>query len=466
MAKAYRFPSYEDVCRDFEVVCDGVSLDVISCRVSAVPFNQPWPGYQRPLDQTELSWFTSLDSDGEVTLTVTPTRSFERVVVRPLSKKVTPEVSGGTVTVTLPGPGQYSVEFDGIHHVLTVFVNPEKDFSIDKDDPDVLYFAPGVHTFDKPISLDSNQTLYLERGAVIRGGISAKNKKNISVLGYGIIDNGVLDRGKGLAISISSCENVRVEGITIVDSNEWSMHFPACENVIVDNIKLIGMWRYNSDGCDFTNCQNAIIRNSYLRNYDDCIVIKGLLWNPQKPILNILAENCVLWCDWGRAMEIGAETSAPSFNGVRFQNIDVIHGDSVMMDIQHGDRANIFNISFEDIRCEYQTPWQRGVMQSAPDEVYVNPDEAVMPVLAAIQTVYSAYTQDSQTGSIYNVSYKNIQVFTDDGRMPPSVFRANVEGTEIVGVDIEEVYLNGKRLDTVDDFNIVAFEGVNEMTFK
>lgn len=466
MANFYSFPDYEKVTSDIIVTCGDTQLDVISCRVSAVPFNQPWPGYQRPLDQTEISYFTSLDSDTEITLEITPKKAFKSVIVRPLSKKVTPVLISETVKITFPGPGQYSVEFDGIHHVLTVFVNPEKDFGIDKNSPDVLYFAPGVHVFDAPIALDDNQTLYLERGAVVCGGVSAKNKKNVSVLGYGIIDNGVLERGNGLAISISSCENVRVEGITIVDSNEWSMHFPACTNVVVDNIKLIGMWRYNSDGCDFTNCQNAILRNSYLRNYDDCIVIKGLLWNPQKPILNMLAENCVLWCDWGRAMEIGAETSAPYFNGVRFQNIDVIHGESVMMDIQHGDRADISNISFEDIRCEYQTPWQRGVMQTAPGQVYKNPDEAVMPVLSAIQTVQSAYSVDGKTGNIYNVSFKNIQVFSDDGRMPPSVYRANVDGTEIVGVDIEEVYLNGKRIDTLEDFNIIAFKNVDKLSFK
>jgi hypothetical protein len=165
-------------------------------------------------------------------------------------------------------------------------------------------------------------------------------------------------------------------------------------------------------------------------------------------------------------MEIGAETSAPYFNGVRFQNIDVIHGESVMMDIQHGDRADISNISFEDIRCEYQTPWQRGVMQTAPNQVYKNPDEKVMPVLSAIQTVQSAYSVDGRTGNIYNVSFKNIQVFSDDGRMPPSVYRANVDGTEIVGVDIEEVYLNGKRIDTLEDFNIVAFKNVDKLSFK
>lgn len=466
MAIIYGFPKYKNVCRDFEVACDGVSLDVISCRVSAVPFNQPWPGYQRPLDQTEPSWFTSLDSDGEVTLTVRPTKPFERVAVRPLSKKITPKISGKEITLTLPGPGQYSVEFDGVHTVLTIFVNPEKDFGISENNAGVVYFAPGVHVLEAPLQVEDNQTVFLERGAVVCGAMSAKGKKNISVLGYGILDNSVFERRKGLPLSITSCENVRIEGITVVNSNEWSMHFAACTNVLVDNIKLIGMWRYNSDGCDFTNCQNAIIKNSYLRNYDDCIVVKGLSWNPQKPIENILAENCVLWCDWGRALEIGAETSAPSFCGVRFKNIDIIHGDSVMMDIQHGDRANIYDVSFDDIRCEYQTPWQRALIQSSPDEVYVNHDEKAMPVLAAVQTVHTVYSADGETGSIYNVSYKNIQIFSDDGRMPVSVFHARAGGTEIKGIYFENVTLNGKKINNIDDMKLIVRDGVDEITLK
>jgi hypothetical protein len=48
-------PAGEAVCPDYQLVVDGQDVPVYACRVSAVPFNQIWPGYQRPLDQTELS---------------------------------------------------------------------------------------------------------------------------------------------------------------------------------------------------------------------------------------------------------------------------------------------------------------------------------------------------------------------------------------------------------------------------
>ena len=50
-------PAGEQLSDDFEVNVDDQAVPVYRCRVSAVPLNQVWPGYQRPLDQTELASF-------------------------------------------------------------------------------------------------------------------------------------------------------------------------------------------------------------------------------------------------------------------------------------------------------------------------------------------------------------------------------------------------------------------------
>lgn len=467
MAIFHRFDGYEKKSDEFKVFSGETEIDVLSCTVSAHPLNQVWPGYQRPREQTEQSAYVSLESDGEVTLEITPARPFSDVTVRPLSKNVVPKSDGNKVTVTFTSVGQYSVEFDGKHNILTVFINPEKEFEIDKNSDNVIYFGAGVHKMTETIRPDNGQTVFIDRGAVVCGSIAAESKKNIRVLGYGILDNGYVERGgTGGPISLSHCENVRVEGITVVDSCVWSMHFAGCKNVTVDNIKLIGMWRYNADGCDFTNCENAVIRNSYLRNFDDCIVIKGIRQDTLLPVTNILAENCVIWCDWGRCLEIGAETSAPRMENIKFRNCDLIHGDTVMMDIQHGDRAEIENVSYEDIRVEYRNPHQQPVYQSEHDMKYENPDPGYMPPLFVVETHRTWYAVDDTIGDIRHIRFKDIQIFDSDGRIPYSKVHAEAEDTVIEDVSFENVTINGKKLKSLEEMNIHLGGDVRDIRVK
>ncbi len=467
MLTFYNYPEkYQKVSDDYKIVCDGKTLPCITTPVSAYPINQVWPGYQRPIEQTEPTSFVSLGSDGEVTLEITPEKAFEKVIVRPLSKNVTAKVNGNTATVTLPGAGQYSVEFDDTHTVLTVFVDPIKDFGISPDDDNTVYFGAGVHYLDKPFEFEDNQTVYIDKDAVVFGGFKAQGKKNISVLGYGIIDNSLMQRGEGSVINFGRCENVHVEGVVAVDSSAWSMHFAGCTNVVVDTIKLAGMWRYNSDGVDFTNSTNACIKNSYLRNYDDCIVIKGLCGNTELPVCNIYAENCVLWCDWGRAIELGAETCAPTFSGIKFRNCDIIHTMSVVMDIQHGDRAEFSNIYFEDIRAEYTEKWYASVMQSEIGQVYKNPDENYMPFLFVVATQRTMYSKDDYTGNIRDIYFKNITVTDEAGRTPPSIVRANAPDTFVDGVYFSNIVINGKKVESLEEMKLETGERVYNVSVK
>ena len=85
--------------------CNGEKIEVYSCDVSAVPFNQVWPGYQRPENQTEKSAFLMLSSNENITLDITPNRGFESVTVRPLSKNIKPQIKEGKVHILFPGAG-------------------------------------------------------------------------------------------------------------------------------------------------------------------------------------------------------------------------------------------------------------------------------------------------------------------------------------------------------------------------
>jgi len=69
--KNYSFPlHYEKISDEFKVTANGEQIGVYKCRVSAHPLNQEWPGYQRPLYQTEQTSYIMLGSDKEVTLDI------------------------------------------------------------------------------------------------------------------------------------------------------------------------------------------------------------------------------------------------------------------------------------------------------------------------------------------------------------------------------------------------------------
>lgn len=478
--KLYPMPEkYEKASSEYTVTCRGENVGFYSCDVSAHPLNQVWPGYQRPKSQTEKSAFVMLSSDDAVTLDISPKKSFEKVTVRPLSRKITPEVSDGTVKITFPSAGQYIVEFDNPHNTLAVFINPEKSF---ENDGDVLYFGPGVHYFDKRIELSDNQTVFIDEGAVLYGALEAFDKKNIKIVGYGIIDNSLMKReheingcsvlkkdrndDSGNPIFLERCENVLIEGITIVDSSGWNVYLDGCHDITVDNIKIIGQWRYNADGVDFCNCQRGVIKNSFLRTFDDCITVKGFKRNNHLPCEDILADGCVLWCDWGRALEVGAETSAPYMKNITFRDCDIVFGTHIMMDVQHGDRATVENVRFEDIRAEYRKTAEAPLLQESCEETYKNLDAAYMPSLFEIIAIKTMWAIDEESGVMKNIYFKDISVTTEDGRIPKGARICSTDGeTRIRDVHFENISVNGLLCD-IDTFEVNIGDGAENIIWK
>ena len=109
----------------------GGKLQVNEARVSKIPFNRAWPGKQRDISQTEMSYFVSAvikkDENGFTPLhfTVESLTDFDEAIIRPLSKNVTPSVCGRKIEFDITQPGQYTLERDGLHNALCVFVEEE-----------------------------------------------------------------------------------------------------------------------------------------------------------------------------------------------------------------------------------------------------------------------------------------------------------------------------------------------------
>jgi len=446
-------PPGEAAAADFTVTVSGRPVFVHQARVSAQPINQVWPGYQRPLEQTEIASFAAWDMAGAVEVFVTSARPVREVRVRPSALGIDPVVEGDTIRFTLARPGQVTVEVNGMRRALHLFANPPEENVPDPSDPDVLYFGPGVHC-PGVIHMTAGQTVYLAGGAVVHGAIVAEKADRIAIRGRGILDGSRFARGEvnGL-INTVGCRGVEIEGITFRDPPGWTLIPVVCEAVHIRNIKLIGLWRYNADGIDFVNSQHCSIEDSFVRSYDDCIVFKGLAgWRGAmlqgEPVADIRVQRCVLWCDWGRALEIGAETVANEVTDLCFEDCDIIHSLDVAMEVQNGDRAHCHELVFRNIRVELDDDQTRPRYQRQPGEVYAQSERHISQLIVLV-TGGNMWSKDTIRGRVDGIRFENIEV---TAWTTPEVYLAGLDAEhQVQDITIENLRVNGRRVTGTDD---------------
>ncbi|MDR0929607.1 MAG: glycoside hydrolase family 28 protein [Oscillospiraceae bacterium] len=222
--------------------------------------------------------------------------------------------------------------------------------------PAGLYRAYGIRLY-------SNITLHLEAGAVLRffegpdgfalidmefEGITepayepllwARDAKNVRITGAGTLDgNGAqwwqavrektLQHPRPYLVFFDRCEDVVLEGVTLLNSPCWTVHPMACENVSVRGIAIHNPWDSpNTDGINPNRSRNVRISDCLIDVGDDCIAIKSGTEDTKDatPCENILISNCQMLNGHGGVV-IGSEMSGGVRNvvvtGCVFQGTD------------------------------------------------------------------------------------------------------------------------------------------------
>ena len=491
-AEVYSVPDGERLYPGYEVSVDGVKTPVSEVRCSAIPFNRRWPGHQRQIEQTELCGMVRFAFEDKATVAVTATRDFKDVKIRPLSRNVEFRREGRTVTFDIVRPGGYSVEFDGYHNNLHVFADaggPQISAAASNAKNCAspgLSFGSGFHDIGIR-ELKSGDVVYIDPGAIVYGGFHAVGATNISIVGRGILDGGHLKEeilfsasGDGHeavknakrvhTIDFKNCRNVKIEDLTIRDSLLYNIAMWGCEDVAVSGVKIIGQWRFNTDGIDLHNCRRAKVTDCFARTFDDTFCFKA--HEGYGNCEDCVFERCVAWNDWGKAFEVGVECRAKHLRRLAFRDCDSIHTVSWAMDVSNVDYGRVSEVVFENIRVEADEPMPATQLQTTDDMPFDPKKGLDAPPRLFLASVHFHHEYSRENGGKWNgggsidgVTVRNVSV-TTDGRKPLVKFGQIDEKHRPENVVFDELSVNGKPVADPSPLEFSVPKGMPPPQFK
>ena len=223
------------------------------------------------------------------------------------------------------------------------------------------------------------------------------------------------------------CQNVLIEGVTIINSPMWEIHPVLCTNVTVRRVK-ISSHGPNNDGCDPESCDGVLIEDCEFDTGDDCIAIKsgrnadGRRLNV--PTQNIIVQGCRMKDGHG-GVTVGSEISGGVRNlfaqNCRMDSPHLDHGLRVKNNAMRGGLLE--NLHFRNIE--------------------------VGQVAHAVITIDFNYEEGAKGGFtpvVRNFYAKNL-------RSAKSQYALDVQG--LTAAPIRDLYLSDCTFDNVAEPNIV-----------
>ena len=305
---------------------NGVEVPVYTARCAKSPHSFAWIDIRDGVEDFSL----------ELTLTLSADQKNNKCVVLPESRGVEVVCENNTFTSTITETGESAAVTDPDRVPLTVMVARETPLSV-PEGYSVVEIEPGYHETDalefvfgntvyvmkaglheiSSIGLPSNSMLYIERGAYLqvtdrqnadgswntKTAIHADDAENVTIISRGLLDCGKVlggDNKHKHVFNAGRSQNIYVEGLTIINSNTWTMCFYSCDNAAAERNLLLG-YRTYSDGIMMSECTNSAGRYNFVRTGDDAIEFKGTGWWGGE---SRVGENCVyeyndLWTDKG-----------------------------------------------------------------------------------------------------------------------------------------------------------------------
>jgi len=347
---------------------------------------------QLPLfNLSETTSFSYFDFTGKVKVRVTKLEGeFSSVSILPSSYGIRAVREGKSVVFELDRPRKVAVEFDNdITHPLLIFADAPDTEIPSADDPDVIFFPPGIHNPEKAIEPKAGQTIYIAPGAIVNAMIRGVNTPGVTICGRGILCGRFLGHtgGRHILFTGEGSTDIEVRDIIILDSPGFYVTTSGARTH-VRNIKGIGWW-FNTDG--IACGPDGLIEDCFLKCNDDAIKLYHSGTRVYRTTIWQMENGAPFQISW----------NMPTDNtGFEVKDCDVIHCDhmwdntnTAVFDAIHGGSGHMSNYLFEDIRIE-NCDWR----------------------LVSIQIMPNKFSKSKTLGKISNVTFRNICINTPDGK--------------------------------------------------
>lgn len=384
----------------------------------------------------------------------------KNAIVLPESHGVEAQCKDNTVTASINKTGIYTFLFNNANqyygYTLIVREQIDEDAEIaeyieEYGEENVIVLDKGVYEYDYVNFVgQNNQVIYLREGAYVIANhlfdidcaedenkyfedtawyhnsigltrypfLNFYNCNNLTLTGRGVIDLTRLDRRERRGVVFTSCNNINVSGIKIINSPEWSFISYCCTDVDIDNVDIIGN-RGNCDGFAICNSHNVTVDNCFARVADDTFEVKALGGNMDSK--NITFTNCIAWGGYARCFGITGEVNK-MISDVTFRDCAVVYRDGIW----DNDRIGSLVVVAEQTKG--------GIDGVLFENIEIFRDEG-RPMLVKV------YDEEAENFEIKNVVFRNISYTS---YMKPKIAGTD-SNTNTVQVELDNITVRGKK---------------------
>ncbi len=252
-------------------------------------------------------------------------------------------------------------------------------------------------------------------------------------------------------VFIQNSNNVQLQDVRLHNSGFWTTHLYRCNNV-----KALGLHIFSpaepvkapsTDAIDVDACTNVLINGCYMEVNDDAVALKGGKgpWADKDttngPNLNVIVQNCTFgFCH--SAVTCGSE--AIHNRNILVRNCKV-NGPSRVLWLKHRpdtpqlyEYIRVENITGSADRLVFAKPWRQFFDLQGRETPPVSTSNHITFKDIDLVCKIFADIDVSETDSLKNFTFENIQATAEKGELNQSLFD---------GLTLKNVVVNGKTIE-------------------